>query len=515
MKSKILASTCILTLAVADTAFASTVSDDIKQLNQPSQTSFLMRNIDISEDSSLVVDNEELTKLVSQYINKQLTINDLNLLQEKITMLYRKSGYPAATAYLPKQDLTGGIVNIKVLSGKLDTVAVNNNSKIADDILEDKVSAIKVGEAVTRWDIDNLLYDLNSINGIKATGSLTSGTKSGTTSLQVNVEADKSYRGIIYTDNYGSDASGKYRLGMVNSFYNVDGRGSDISIGALISNKDMRDYFIDLSTLVSPYSYKTKVGINVDRSSYELGGKYFALGVNGDYTTYKIYGRTNAYKTMAHALDYNYGFRIRDIHDRIDAVSLFTDKRSYAGYAGISGHDRWKNNIISYDLSTIFGNHISDSVSHAEGSFVKLEGELDYYYLISSRWTFKSHNKFQLASRGLDSSEKLSVGGINGVRAYPSNELSADCGIISQTSFNYQTGVPNLSLGLFLDAASVADKYMGDNTSLFGYGAELNYNKVDDFFIKLCYARRIGIYDNASNDAKANGRFWFIAGKVL
>lgn len=514
MRSKILGTTCVLTLAITSTAFAS-VNEDIKQIGQPEHVSFIMKNIDISEDSSLVVDNEELTKLVSQYINKQLTINDLNLLQEKLTMLYRKSGYPAATAYLPKQDLTDGIVNIKVLSGKLDTVAVNNNSKISDDILEDKISAIKVGEAVTKWDIDNLLYDLNSINGIKATGSLTSGTKSGTTSLQVNVSGDKPYKGIIYTDNYGSKASGRYRLGTANSFYNFDGRGSDLSVGALISNENMKDYFIDISTLTSPYQYRTKVGINIDHSSYDLGGKYSAWGVNGNYTTYKLYGKTNAYKTMAHALDYNYGVRVRDIQDKIDVVGLVSDKRSYAGYVGVSGYDRQKNNLLSYDVAIVFGNHVSNSASPVNGSFVKFGGDVDYYHFLPSRWTFKSHNKFQLASKGLDSSEKMSVGGINGVRAYPSNELSADYGIISQTSFNYQTGVPNLSLGLFLDASNVVDKYTGDSTSLFGYGAELNYNKVDDFFIKLCYARRIGIYDNASNEAKAHGRFWYIAGKVL
>ena len=50
--------------------------------------------------------------------------------------------------------------------------------------------------------------------------------------------------------------------------------------------------------------------------------------------------------------------------------------------------------------------------------------------------------------------------------------------------------------------------------TLKGWGVGLAYNKPSDWFARLDYARRIGDDPNLSQEAKANGRTWFMLGKL-
>jgi hypothetical protein len=50
--------------------------------------------------------------------------------------------------------------------------------------------------------------------------------------------------------------------------------------------------------------------------------------------------------------------------------------------------------------------------------------------------------------------------------------------------------------------------------TLKGWGVGLSYTKPNDWFARLDYARRIGGDPNLSEKAKANGRVWFMLGKI-
>ena len=110
----------------------------------------------------------------------------------------------------------------------------------------------------------------------------------------------------------------------------------------------------------------------------------------------------------------------------------------------------------------------------------------------------------------------MALTGINGIRAYPSSDLSADLGFLARATLIYKTGIPNLSMNMFIEHAEGKPRKSLDNhVYLHGYGIGLGYSKPDDYFAKLDYARRIGFDEALSERAKARGRFWFIAGKIF
>lgn len=50
--------------------------------------------------------------------------------------------------------------------------------------------------------------------------------------------------------------------------------------------------------------------------------------------------------------------------------------------------------------------------------------------------------------------------------------------------------------------------------TLKGWGIGISYSRLSDYFLCLDWVRRIGLANNASDDAKAKNRLWFMVGKV-
>ena len=69
---------------------------------------------------------EELNPLVADAIGKALSFKELQALADKVTAYFKQKGYFLARAYLPKQDITGGIIEIAVVQGRLEGEAVIN-----------------------------------------------------------------------------------------------------------------------------------------------------------------------------------------------------------------------------------------------------------------------------------------------------------------------------------------------------------------------------------------------------
>jgi hemolysin activation/secretion protein len=131
----------------------------------------------------------------------------------------------------------------------------------------------------------------------------------------------------------------------------------------------------------------------------------------------------------------------------------------------------------------------------------------------------------QLASKNLDVSEKMELGGMYGVRAYPEGEAYADQGYVMTLEARLQ--VPKFSESMpgqlqligFIDTGSVT---LNKNPwaegpysrTLSGAGIGLNWSETNNFMVRAYYAFKLG--DEAANSAPdASGRFWIQAIKYF
>ena len=178
------------------------------------------------------------------------------------------------------------------------------------------------------------------------------------------------------------------------------------------------------------------------------------------------------------------------------------------------------------DLSANATNESADQAgTGSAGSYQKLGYSLARLQRISDQSTLWLSLSGQRASKNLDSSEKFSLGGPSGVRAYPLMEGSGDDGWLATLEARYNL-TPDLQLSVFYDHGTITQSHNPDytgapllnQTSLKGAGLGLSWSQPGSFTLRAVWARRIGDNPLASATTGADGdgslnlnRFWLSA----
>ena len=138
-----------------------------------------------------------------------------------------------------------------------------------------------------------------------------------------------------------------------------------------------------------------------------------------------------------------------------------------------------------------------------------------------------------MANRNLDSSEKFYLGGINGVRAYPTSEGSGSEGYLFKVEL-YKFLPYNFNASIFWDKGHVKQYYLSKlspestfvpvgppNYSLEGYGASLAWSGPYQSTLKATYSHRVGQNPNPSTinnvndqDGSLNMNVYWLTGSI-
>jgi hemolysin activation/secretion protein len=140
-----------------------------------------------------------------------LTIGQLQAIADGITKYYHDKGYFLARAVIPAQEIKDGVVNIRVLEGRLEKVQTSGNKMYSDKVLAKPFKPL-IGELVTIDRTENALLTLTKYPGLSAAGVFRPGEDVGTTDIVVNVQNEKRFDGSVRADNDGTAFTGRDRL---------------------------------------------------------------------------------------------------------------------------------------------------------------------------------------------------------------------------------------------------------------------------------------------------------------
>ena len=327
---------------------------------------------------------------------------------------------------------------------------------------------------------------------------------------------------VLYSENYGSRTSGRYRYGLQASLSNITRSGDRLSLAAMISNEDLRNYSINYTRPVGVDG--SMLGLGVSRMDYELSGAFRRLGAAGHADTVSLFGTSPLLRTARDSLSITYGWDSRKLKDEYKNVGMTLEKHSNAAHIGVRGEMNRPRTRLTYDLTAYHGTIASDSAmaerqmrrAGTEGSFTKGVLNLGVRQELGGRFHLNMRAQMQAAGDNLDSSEEIYLGGANGVRAYPQGEGSGDSGYLASAELVYRTGIRHLDLSTYYDTGHVVYAHDGvdGGTTLRGWGIGVSYSRPGDYFLRLDWARRIGLARNASEEAQAKNRLWFMVGKV-
>jgi hemolysin activation/secretion protein len=190
--------------------------------------------------------------------------------------------------------------------------------------------------------------------------------------------------------------------------------------------------------------------------------------------------------------------------------------------------------LTSYALSGTVGDldirtpaaRTFDALSaQSNGHYSKLGFSLMRLQSVTEIFSLYAAVNGQVASKNLDISEKMELGGMNAVRAYPEGEAYADQGYVMTAEARLQLPkfaqwqLGQLQLVGFVDTGTVLvnkDPWnTGDNRrTLSGAGVGLNWIDYNDFVVRTAYAFKLG-NAQATSAPDRNGRFWIQAVKYF
>jgi hemolysin activation/secretion protein len=179
---------------------------------------------------STVFTAEEIAKVTRSYENRNVTMEDLELLRRELTLLYINKGYINSGAVIPDQTVTNGLITVQVVEGKLTHIDLEGNKWFRDSFLRDRIAL----GAQTPLDVHSLqdrlqrLQQDERIQRIQA--ELRPGAKPGESELKVNVEEKTPYYAWLAFNNYQSPSVGAERGLITLMHQNLSGRGDTLSL---------------------------------------------------------------------------------------------------------------------------------------------------------------------------------------------------------------------------------------------------------------------------------------------
>jgi hemolysin activation/secretion protein len=403
----------------------------------------------------------QLLAVLGEVQGQAFDLAGLRGLADHITAHYRARGYPFAQALIPAQTLTGGALRIDIIEGRFGAVRATGDNALAA-AAQPFLASLAPGQVIDSARLERAVLVLGDQPGLRITPVLSPGQAVGTGDLDVAVERTAPWRASLSVDNQGSRYTGHGRL---NAALDVD---SAFTLGDQISARLQRT---ERSLWFGHLGYGRPLGgsglraeVSAARMAYTLGQEFATLGASGTAAVTSVGLSYPLLRSAQANLSLAGSWQHRALQDRPSQAGQPTDKtsRSLPLTLSFDARDDWGGGGLTYgSLTHTPGRLRLDATAAAmdaatartAGSYGKTTLALARLQALAPAWSLHARATVQWARRNLDASEKLSLGGANGVRAAPSGDASGDRGWLTQWELRHLRGA--WTPFAFVDAGAV------------------------------------------------------------
>ncbi len=481
-----------------------------------------------------ILSDMELKGMVEPFLNTPMTYEQMLEIGMVVEQYYRKNNY-LARAILPPQDLTDGVLTVDVIESVFSKVEVEQ--ELADlPNTQAHVEAIiqaqqPIGQPLNTKSLDRALALANDLPGMTAQGSLRQGSEAGETELLLKLYQGRTRQTELTMDNAGSRSTGFMRVMASLTWFNPN----------------------DLADLFNLVAVHTR-GSEYIRMAYSLpvGLDGWRFGVNTSFMNYDVVvgdqGMVGAFgRAITKGMEWVYPLLRAD--DRSATVTLTADAKQFQNTSaqGLLMSD-YKAQVMAAQVAGFYrdlnpGGGTGTYSAQLTNGHINLDGSLNQSTDLNGPKTAGTFNKIrlngtwqqalttqtsafvsftgQLADKNLDSSEKMQLGGMNGVRAYPTGEGSGSDAQLIQLELRHQLE-NGISMATFFDWGQVWLQHdpnfpggpQHNQNTYKGYGASLGYTLSDGVSLKATWARKSGQNPNPTqtgtdqDGTRDRNRFW-------
>ena len=470
-------------------------------------------------EGNSVINSPALLQWLKPFTNVNLSFRQINEAAILLQQIYQDAGW-VARVLVPAQDITEGTVTLRIIESRLGAVTVTpaEAPRVNLDRIRRTVEATVNTDGLLRTDrVESGVLLADDLAGISVASSYEAGLQDGTSDVVLLTSPEPLLSGSWLVDNGNSRSVGTDR-GLLNLSLNspfgsgeslsaqvLHSRGSDfVRLGA---NVPLGHSGLKLSPFASQMDYKVVTG-------QDSSGTVKAAGVDLNYPLIRQ-ALSNLYLQT--------GWKQTRYKSQFDGAAN-TDFHIDVGQVGLQGN--FVDNLLGGGANTLSltyhqGRKSRDKLvdpDHASvGDFRKVSWSANRQQVVLPSLTLYAAVQGQdTGSKPLDGSENMSLGGPNGVRAYPSGEASGPVGRMVNLELRWRLH-ERWQVTPFYDWGEVSKREDDalKSYSLKGAGVSVLWNGPKGLTAQATYARRHGNNPNPDPDTGKDrdgslkrDRFW-------
>lgn len=476
---------------------------------------------------STVFGAQELDPIIKPLEGRSVTFKELEGVAQAITKMYVERGYITSRAVLSPQEITNGVVKIRVIEGSLAEIQVEGTDRLSRGFIRDR---IELGtDTPLRADRIEEQLQLLQANPIieKIEANLQPGKEEGQSQLVVDVEEANAFQLGFNVDNYTNVSTGGERAGVSLGYLNLAGIGDSIFLSynrSFTGGSNVVDFSYNIPLTANDGTLQLRTIIERQEITQE---PFDAFEIESESERYEISYRQPIIRSLQDEFALSFGFSYQDSRNSASEALLAQapvfgrDDRINVIKFGQDYTHRDPQGVLSlrsqFNLGVDWFGATDRPSPEADSNFFSWLFQAQRLQRLSDNNLLIAQFDLQLTPDNLLSDEQFVIGGAQSVRGYRQNVRSADNGLrfsledritLAKTS----AGEPILVLAPFFDMGYVWNDE--DNTNsldqqfIAGLGLGVLVQPVKGLNIRLDYAPPLIDLEDRGDNVQDDG-FYF------
>lgn len=394
------------------------------------------------------ISTADLESIAKPFLDRPIGNAQLEELRLLVTRRYVEAGYVNSGAVIPDQDVSDGVVTLRIVEGRLSEIVIGGPNKFDPEYLRDRI-ALGAGPPLNVNDLQERMQIMLQDPMIeRMSGELAPGVERGDAVLRVDVAEAKRFVGGITLSNDRSPVVGENQAELFVAARNLLGRGDTFGLrGAFTEGLDDYSAYFSipvsargtLFTLRGTKTYSRVVEAPLDQLDISSrGASVDAILSHPLYETVRETLTGSVTLTRRSIQNYFLGQPSPFIPGVPDGKFVISAVR-----LGLEGVARTEEQVVSGRLLyshgvDAFGSTVSDAEEIPDSKFNVFLGQFQWVRLVAGRaGQVVLRGDVQLTGDPLLGPERYSLGGMNSVRGYRTDLLVKDSGWFASLEYRH------------------------------------------------------------------------------
>ncbi|MBX3587476.1 MAG: ShlB/FhaC/HecB family hemolysin secretion/activation protein [Ramlibacter sp.] len=421
-------------------------------------------------------------RLTREYAGRCIGVKEIEQILGAITLDYVLRGFITTRAYLPSQELSTGLLRIKVSEGTIERIVIDDGD--ARSIRPSTAFPARAGDLLNLRDLEQGIDQVNRLSSNNARLDIQPGERAGASTVVVHNQPATPFHASLSLDNQGAESTGKNQVGLTLVADGLLGFNELASLThrqTVPNDRESRSSVSDNLSIVVPFGYTT-LSTSVSRSSYATmitAPSGLRLRSNGTSGNDSLKLERVMYRNQRTRVTLSAGYTAKNSENYFAGEYLAVSSRRLSVLdLGAGFSTTMLDGVVSAELGLSRGLKLGGAQTDApnlpdgapRSQFRKLNYAVSYYRPMKvggTDVTLSSQLTGQHAGMTLHGSEQIAIGGLYSVRGFSKNSLSGDKGyylrneLSSRRTLNLGSQPVALRLYAALDTGRVAGAAAG------------------------------------------------------